>query len=159
MVKERYENFAGMIRWVMDKNGIGRISYDYTYSGDDLDSREIGINVLLPARYDRIKWKRWSEWGIFPEDCICRAEGEAKARRDKKWPEQPANVKPAWPWSQDQTDLGTADFRSIKFCIYEASLTASDGSGVRIDANADVHFRACLAGTRESGCTHSPSVH
>jgi hypothetical protein len=54
-------------------------------------------------------------------------------------------VKPAWPWSQDQTGLGTADFRSIKFCIYEASLTAPNGSGMRVDANADAHFRACLA--------------
>ena len=54
-------------------------------------------------------------------------------------------MKPAWPWSQDQTELGTADFRSIKFYIYEASLAASAGSGVRVDANADVHFRACLA--------------
>jgi hypothetical protein len=54
-------------------------------------------------------------------------------------------VKPAWPWSQDETELGTADFRSIKFCIYEATLAAPDGSGVRVDANADAHFRACLA--------------
>ena len=54
-------------------------------------------------------------------------------------------MKPAWPWSQDQTELGTTDFRSIKFCIYEASLVAPDGSGVRVDANADAHFRACLA--------------
>jgi hypothetical protein len=54
-------------------------------------------------------------------------------------------VKPAWPWSLDQTELGTADFRSIKFCIYEASLAAPDGSGMRVDANADAHFRACLS--------------
>jgi len=144
MVKDRYENFAGAVRWLMDRNGTGNISYNYTYNGDDLDSREIGIKVLLPAGYDRIEWRRWSEWGIFPEDCICRTQGEANARRDQKWPEQPANVKPSWPWSQDQTELGTADFRSIKFCIYEASLTTSDGSGVWVDANADVHFRACL---------------
>ena len=54
-------------------------------------------------------------------------------------------LKPAWPWSQDQTELGTADFRSIKFCIYEASLVAPGGAGVRVEANADTHFRACLA--------------
>lgn len=54
-------------------------------------------------------------------------------------------MKPAWPWSRDQTELGTADFRSIKFNIYEASLAAPDGSGMRVDANADAHFRSCLA--------------
>ncbi len=144
-VKDHYENFAGIVRWLMDKDGAGKISYDYTYIGDNLDSREIGIKAILPASYEEIKWRRWSEWGIFPENCICRTEGVAKARRDKRWPDQPASMKPAWPWSQEQTELGTADFRSIKFCIYEASLAAPDGSGVRVDANADVHFRACLA--------------
>jgi beta-galactosidase len=144
-VKDHYDHFAGAVHWLMDKNGVGRINYDYTYTGDDLDSREIGIKVLLPAACDEVSWRRWSEWGSFPKDSICRTEGAARARRDKKWPHQPANVKPAWPWSQDQTDLGTADFRSIKFCIYEALLAASDGSGVRVDANADAHFRVCLA--------------
>ena len=144
-VKDHYEHFAGAVRWLMDKDGIGKISYDYTYTGNNLDSREIGIKALLPAEYDEVKWRRWSEWGIFPQDSISRTEGTAKAHRDNKWPDQPANVKPAWPWSQDQTELGTADFRSIKFNIYEASLVAPDGSGVRVDANADAHFRACLA--------------
>jgi hypothetical protein len=144
-VKDRYENFVGAVRWLMDKEGVGKISYDYTYAGDDLDSREIGLKAILPAACDEVKWRRWSEWGLFPDDCICRTEGMAKARRNKKWPKQPANIRPDWPWSQDETELGTADFRSIKFCIYEASLTASNGSGVQVDANADVHFRACRA--------------
>ena len=143
-VTDDYEHFAGAVTWVIDKNGAGEISYDYVYTGDDLDAREIGLMALLGHDCDEISWKRWSEWGIFPEDCICRPEGVAKARRDKKWPAQPVNVNPTWPWSQDETELGTNDFRSIKFCIYEASLTAPDGSGVRVNANADAHFRACL---------------
>jgi len=144
-VKDHYKDFAGTVSWLMDKDGVGRISYDYTYTGGDFDSREIGIKTLLPANYDEVKWRRWSEWGIFAQDSISRTEGTAKARGDKKWPNQRANVKPAWPWSQDQTELGTNDFRSIKFCIYEASLAAPDGSGVRVDANADAHFRVCLS--------------
>ena len=59
---------------------------------------------------------------------------------------EPANVQPSWPWSQDETELGTADFRAIKFNIYHAWLLAPDRSGVEVNANADVHFRACLAG-------------
>ena len=144
-VKDHYEDFAGTVRWLIDKDGVGKISYDYTYTGTNLDSREIGVKTLLHPEYDEVKWRRWSEWGIFPKDSICRTEGTAKAHRNKKWPDQPANVKPAWPWSQDQTELGTADFRSIKYCIYQASLVAPDGSGVQVEANADAHFRACLA--------------
>jgi hypothetical protein len=128
-VKDHYADFAGTVSWLMDKDGVGRIRCDYTYTVDNLDSREIGIKALLPASYDEVKWRRWSEWGIFPKGSISRTEGTAKARRDKKWPNQPPNVKPAWPWSQDQTELGTAEFRSIKLCIYEAQLPIS---GIRL---------------------------
>lgn len=144
-VNDRYKGFVGAVRWHIDKDGAGKISYDYIYRGGSFDSREIGIKALLYPEYDEVRWRRWSEWGVFPEDSISRTQGRAKARRDKRWPPQPANVKPDWPWSQDQTELGTADFRSIKFHFYEASLVASDGSGVQAEANADVHFRACLA--------------
>ena len=144
-VKDHYENFAGTVRWVIDTGGIGEVRYDYLYTGDNLDSREVGIQVGLPAACDEIKWRRWSEWGLFPEDCICRTEGKAKAKRDTKWPDQPPNVRPNWPWSQDQTELGTADFRSVKFHIYEAALMAPDGSGVRVEASADAHVRASMA--------------
>jgi hypothetical protein len=143
-IKDHYEHFTGAVHWLLDKDGAGQISYDYVYTGDHLDSREIGLKALLPAKYDEIKWRRWSEWGKFPQDSICRTEGTAKAHRDKKWPDLPANVKPPWPWSQDETELGAADFRSIKFNIYEASLVAPDHSGVEVEANADAHFRACL---------------
>lgn len=44
--------------------------------------------------------------------------------------------------------MGTADFRSIKFHVYEASLTDGDGDGARLLANADAHFRASMAADR-----------
>lgn len=144
-VKDHYDHFAGSVTWLIDTNGVGKLDYDYTYTGDDLDTREIGLMALLRPDCDEVKWRRWSEWGdAFPQDSISRTQGSAKARRDKKWPDTPANVKPLWPWSLDQTELGTNDFRSIKFNIYEASLVAPDGSGVCVNANADAHFRACL---------------
>ena len=45
----------------------------------------------------------------------------------------------------DQTALGTNDFRSIKYNIYEASL-ANEGGETALTAfgEADVHVRACL---------------
>jgi hypothetical protein len=145
IVRDHYTNFAGAVHWLIDKKGIGKVSYDYTYSGPDLETREIGVKALLRPDYDEVKWQRWSEWGVFPKESISRTEGSAKARRDKRWPDTPANVRPLWPWSLDQTELGTADFRSIKFNIYHASLVDRDGSGFEVNANADVHFRACLA--------------
>lgn len=144
-VTDHYKDFAGSIHWLIDNNGVGTVSFDYTYTGKPFDSREIGVKALLAPDYDEVKWRRWSEWGVFPEDSICRTEGSARAYRDNKWPNVPPTTKPAWPWSQDQTELGTADFRSIKFNIYEASLSSPDHSGICVEANADVHFRSCLA--------------
>jgi len=51
---------------------------------------------------------------------------------------------PRWPWALDETELGTADFRSVKLNVYRASLRAPDGQGVALDADADAHVRACL---------------
>lgn len=157
-INDHYADFAGSVCWIIDKNGVGKISYDYTYTGADLDAREIGLMAVLPRKCDEVKWDRWSEWDIYPEDSISRTQGTAKARRDAKWPDCPEYVKPTWPWSQDQTELGTSDFRSIKFNIYEASLVAPDGSGVRVNANADAHFRPCLAenGVKMHILSHCP---
>lgn len=143
-VKDHYDHFAGSITWLIDSDGVGRISYDYTYTGDNIDAREIGISALLPRRYDEVEWNRWSEWDIFPADSISRTQGSAKARRPASQPDVPEITPPSWPWALDQTELGTNDFRSIKFNIYEASLVAPDGSGICANANADAHFRACL---------------
>jgi hypothetical protein len=82
---------------------------------------------------------------VFPEDQIGRTEGSAKARRAKRWGEERWNKRPAWPWSLDETELGANDFRSMKFNVYEASLQAPGGKGVRVHADADVHVRAALA--------------
>ncbi len=109
-----------------------------------MDTREAGIRMLLKSDCDKLKWRRWSEWGVFPEESIGRTEGVAMAHRDAKWGAAVWNQRPAWPWSLDETELGTADFRSVKFNIYDASLLSPQGAGITVSANADAHFRAAL---------------
>ena len=41
--------------------------------------------------------------------------------------------------------MGTADFRSIKFNVYEAALLAENGAGLRLHAAGDLHVRPGLA--------------
>jgi hypothetical protein len=144
-VREHFDGFAGTTSWLIDKNGMGKVSYDYTYSGNDMNTREAGVRFEMRPTCDEIAWRRWSEWDIFPEDSISRTEGKAKALRSGQRGADREGVRPTWPWSQDQTELGTADFRSIKFNIYEASLRASDGAGLQIHSNAGAHVRCCLA--------------
>lgn len=155
MVRDRYDQFSGQVTLALDSSGVGYINYDYTYSAMGpsktlpfvpLDCREIGVKIGLREGCQELSWRRWSEWGVFPEDSICRTEGKATTWRDASGDDTPKSARPTWPWSQDQTSLGTADFRSTKFNIYEATLTADDGSGVTVTANADRHVRACAAG-------------
>ncbi|HWX22690.1 MAG TPA: glycoside hydrolase family 2 TIM barrel-domain containing protein [Candidatus Binatia bacterium] len=145
IVHEHYKNFAGFTTWLIDKNGRGTVACDYTYSGPAMDTREAGIRFLMKPGCDEVKWQRWSEWSSFPLESISRARGTAKAHRNKEWGPARWNERPRWPWALDETELGTADFRSVKFNIYDAGLFASDGSGLSARADADAHFRAALA--------------
>jgi hypothetical protein len=144
-VREHFEMFAGTTTWLIDKNGLGKVRYDYVYSGDEMSTREQGVRFELKPECDEIDWHRWSEWGNFPDDSISRTIGRAKALRNGKRGTDPEHIKPTWPWSQDQTELGTADFRSIKFNVYKASVTAKNKTGLRLYANADAHLRCNLA--------------
>ena len=64
--------------------GEGVVSCDYTYSGKPMDTREAGIRFLLKSGCEELKWRRWSEWGVFPQESISRTEGSARAHRDSK---------------------------------------------------------------------------
>jgi beta-galactosidase len=144
-VHDHYEGFDGFTAWLIDKDGQGAVVCDYTYTGKVMDTREAGIRFVVTPTCDHLKWRRWSEWGVFPQESISRTTGTAHAHRDPKWGAAHWNLRPPWAWSQDETELGTADFRSIKYNIYEAALASPDGSGLSAHANGDAHFRAALA--------------
>ncbi len=115
-----------------------------------MDTRESGNRLTLKQRYHTLHWRRWAEWGIYPEDSISRPEGHAPAFRPGTSGPDREGVRPNWPWSLDQTELGTADFHSVKLHFHEASLSAPDGSALSVLAHADRHIRACLAGNTVS---------
>jgi len=144
VVRDRYDGFAGSVTWTLDRSGVGKVSYDYTYSGADMSAREIGVRFRLRDECDELRWERWSEWGVYPEDSISRTEGRAHARRDPKRGPAPESTRPTWPWSLDETGLGTNDFRSVKLNVYQAALLSPRGDGLRLLADADAHARACL---------------
>ncbi len=145
-VHDHYQDFAGSTSWLIDKTGQGVVSGDYAYSGPPIDTREAGIRFLLRTGCDEVKWRRWSEWGdTFPAESITRVEGAARAHRSAQWGPARWNARPGWPWSLDETELGTAEFRSVKYNVYDAALAAADGSGLELRAKADADFRAALA--------------
>jgi hypothetical protein len=144
VVHDRYEGFAGTLRWVLDRRGVGNVSADYELTGEAFQAREVGLRMLLSGQCQELSWRRWSEWGVYPEDSISRTAGAALAHRNP--PAQPGDDRraPSWPWSQDETKQGTADFRGVKLNVFEASLSSGGQGGVRVEADADRHVRACL---------------
>jgi hypothetical protein len=143
-VTERFDAVTGSTTWLLDRRGVGTLTYDYAYTGQPISVREIGVRVLLEPACDEIVWKRWSEWAVYPEDSISRIEGRAKARRTPHYDPSEERFRPTWPWALDQTELGTNDFRAVKLNIREAVLLSPRGEGLRVCANADAHVRACL---------------
>ncbi len=148
-VRTRYDTLAGSTTWLIDRNGLGTVRFDYAYTGEEMPTREAGLLFTLAPACDELRWNRWSEWGdVFPEDCLLRVQGTARAFRDAGRRPDPEHIRPDWPWSQDQTELGTADFRAVKFHIYDTTLADPDGRGLRVQAQGDIHVRCCMAGDR-----------
>jgi hypothetical protein len=123
-----------------------RIDYDFTYNGDPLDAREIGVTLDLPRSYDELTWRRIGQWSVYPQDHIGRLSGSARAFRDESWPSIGVADEPPWPWSLDGTEAGTNDFRSGKRNILFAQLTDPAGRGIRFTSDGGQSARAWVDG-------------
>lgn len=143
-LKEKYANLEGGQTWRMTADGRAVIHYSYVYSGPEMEAREVGLRMVLPAGFEKLAWRRWSEWSGYPADSISRTVGEAKARRRAK-PEATERDRPGWSWAEDMTDMGTADFRSVKLNVLDSVLSNGDGAGIRVHGDGTQHVRACLA--------------
>lgn len=56
----------------------------------------------------------------------------------------PNGAPPEGPWQLDMNEFGTRDFRAAKYNIYDTSIRAKDGRGVRVDSDGSADVRACL---------------
>ena len=143
VVKDRYSGFEGATELLIDREGQCTASYDYRYSGEAFSIGEQGLRFSMSEACTEIRWRRQSEWDVYPEDHIGRPEGHASACSPAGM--RPAGVRPLCPWHLDANEYGTRDFRAAKYNIYDAALTAPDASGLRVDADGSVDVRACLA--------------
>lgn len=133
----KYRDAEGKFVYRITPTGAVDITYDFTYLGPEVRAREIGIGLGVPLRMDSLTWKRRSEWTSYPADHIGRNEGTAKAHSGIVPTTPPANS-----YAEDDTPLGTNDFRSTKRNIEHASITDADGYGLFIESNGEQHLRA-----------------
>lgn len=141
-VTETYTGYEGATELRIDKQGQCQVRFDYAYTGEAFKIGELGLQFLLNGRCDAIDWRRKAEWDVLPEEHIGRAAGHASAHADSA-SGQPG-TRPEGPWPLDANEFGTRDFRATKYNVYEASVVAPDGRGLRVYGEGSTDVRACL---------------
>ena len=111
------------------------MNYNFTYRGPEIQAREIGLRFGVPPWMDTLSWKRRGEWTTYPPDHIGRNQGRAKLHSGISRAVPPVNA-----YAEDDSPMGTNDFRSTKRNIEQASITTSVGSGLYIESNGKQTF-------------------
>lgn len=144
-IKGRYPNLVGGYELKIDSNGGIETRSSFVYSGPDLLVRELGMQFSVPRTMQTLRWERNAEWGVYPAEHIGRPVGEAKAI----YPHS-TTVPPTWPWSQDNTPMGSNDFRSTKRHVRLGWIGIQNGSGVQVLMDGIGSLRAWLETDRST---------
>lgn len=155
-----YEQFGGGYEILVTPAGEITVSSSFEYSGPDLWAREVGLRLSVPRQCDLLQWDRQAEWSVYPDDHIGRPRGHARAVAAHPPPSEggvgggstvpPAAVPPTWPWSLDNSPLGSNDFRSTKRNIHWAALGYPAGAGLLVLSDGRQHARALVESERIS---------
>ncbi len=128
-VKGRFKEAGGGYRIRIDGSGSAEVEYAFAVN-ESIDPRQWGLVFYLPREMDTLDWSRRSRWSVYPENHIGRPRGTAKALaagRDFRF-----RRAPDWDWKDDQTALGSNDFRSTKADLDWAALTDTRGRGLLV---------------------------
>lgn len=144
-VKGAYAEAEGGYAVRIDGAGRAEFSYDFKVRAKT-DPRQYGLVVYLPRPFDTLSWSRRGQWTTYPENHIGRPLGTAKALSPDRDPvfRRP----PAWDWKDDQTKLGSNDFRSTKANVLWAVLSRPDGRGLMLVSDGRQATRSFLDGDR-----------
>jgi len=140
-----YEGFEGGYEFTVAPDGRLDTKASFKYTGPDMMAREIGLRYSVPRDCQELRWERNAEWSVYPEDHIGRPRGKAPAFADHG-----PQVPPAWAWSQDNSPMGSNDFRSTKRNIRRGSIGYENGPAVQIVSDGKQHMRATVASDRVS---------
>jgi beta-galactosidase len=144
-VKGSYDEAEGWYAVRID--AAGRAAFDYEFKVKaKTDPRQYGLVVYVPRSFDTLSWSRRGLWTVYPEDHIGRPLGTARAlvpTHDSGFREPPA-----WDWKDDQTELGTNDFRSTKANVLWAVLSRPEGEGLMVVSDGRQASRSFLDGDR-----------
>ena len=135
----QYTGFKGEYVIEITADGQMTVTSSFENTGKEFNAREIGLRFSVPREADVLEWDRKAEWNVYPVDHIGRPRGTAAAfsRLGDARP-------PTWPWSQDESPMGTHDFRSTKRHIFWSGIHLADGPGVLVVSDGTQHVRASM---------------
>lgn len=138
-----YPNLVGSYRTVIAPGGNVTVSYEFEYGGPAIYAQEVGFRFEVPLRLDHLSWTRQGELSWYPQDHIGALSGEVAAHSGR-----PAFVTPTWPYSEDDSPLGSNQYRSTKRHILNAEVKNSSGEGWQIESNGSQYLRAAVEDDR-----------
>jgi hypothetical protein len=139
----KYRDTDGKFVYRVTPAGELVVNYDFTYLGANIHAREIGLRFGVPPWMDTLTWERRGEWTTYPLDHIGRNRGSTRAHSGLSPATPPANA-----YAEDDSPMGTNDFRSTKRNIVHASIRSLDGSGLYIESTGKQHLRASVESDR-----------
>lgn len=143
LLEGSYSDLKGSYRLLIKPTREIIVDASFVYSGPSMTVREVGLRLFVPRDCDRLLWDRNAEWNVYPDDHIGRPRGSAPA-----FAAHGEQLPPTWPWSQDNTPLGSNDFRSTKRHINTAGIRYPEGPGMIVLSDGTQHVRALVEGER-----------
>ena len=134
-----YDNFKGGYEWTIEPTGKATVHAKFTYTGPDVLAREVGMSFSLPRGCTELSWNSHGEWGAYPSDHIGRTQGTAKAFYGHG-----TAVPPTWPWSEDDSPMGSNDFRSTKRNVTTCRIGYPGGASIDLESDGAHALRACV---------------
>jgi beta-galactosidase len=143
--KGSYAEAEGWYAVKIDRSGRASFSHEFKVRAKT-DPRQYGLVVYLPRSIDTLSWSRRGQWTWYPENHIGRPSGTARALSPDH--ETVHRQAPAWDWKDDQTKLGSNDFRSTKANVLWAVLSRREGDGLMLVSDGRQASRSFLDGDR-----------
>ncbi len=141
-----YDQAKGVYTMTFDQTG--RLTASYTFAPTaPINVWEMGLAFDVPRSLDTLSWTRQTAWSGYPADHIGRPSGTARAFSGTPNVGAPGpRTRPAWAWSQDDSSMGSNDFRSEKWHVQTASLTDGGGAGLRLLSDGRQNVRCWIEG-------------
>jgi beta-galactosidase len=144
-IRGSYREFQGGYEVEITPVGQMTVASSFQYSGEEFRARETGLRFSVPRDCDVLDWDRRATWNVYPPDHIGRPRGTARAFSGRA-----RAVPPTCPCSEDDSPLGSNDFRSTKRDIYWAAIHYSGGPGAVVESAGRQHVRAAVESDRTS---------